>query len=147
MERIEGKVLGILQSREKGKARVSLDQGEFIAGKGLVGDRLFGLKPEIPVLEVEERRRLEATKEQGLCFKRFTETLTVGFTGSLPEAGDVLRIGEALFEVSSQRKRCFPECILVKEKKSCPLRAGVIYLKVKASGSVKVGSEIIKLKE
>ncbi len=147
MDRVMGRVQRILQTREKGKPRIALDQGEFIEGRGLAGDRLFDLKPEIPVLAVDQRRRLDEAEDEGLCFRRFVETLSVSLEGGLPKAGERLKIGQALFEVSTRRKSCFSECLLVKEKKDCPLREGVVYLKVIASGRVAVGSDIIHLGE
>jgi len=139
-----GTVLRILQSTEKGGPRKSLEQGDFVAGKGLLGDRLFDKKPEIPVLSIEDRRRLDAAVEQGLCYRRFVETLTVGFTREPPRPLDRLQVGEAVFEVSGRKKRCFPECVLIREKKECPLREGVVYLKVVQSGRVLVGQSILK---
>ena len=54
--------------------------------------------------------------------------------------GTLLSAGDAVFEICSVGKRCFPECSL--EQKPCALAGGCAFAQVKEEGSVRIGDEI-----
>ena len=136
-----GIVKNINLSVTRGKPRVKIDQGEFIKGEGLKGDSYFGSKVEVVMLPYVNRLEIENSEENGLCFERFLETLSIDFNDFKPRMGDVLTIGTAEFQVASLGKRCFPECEIVQKKKTCALSRGTVYLDVIKSGIVSIGDK------
>lgn len=82
-------------------------------------------------------------EDAGLCVKRYIPSIsTEGLNYSSLSKGDTLRIGEAEIEITEIGKRCFPECTLVQEGKTCNMKRNCAFAKVIRSGSVIPGSEI-----
>ena len=138
-----GRVKNINLSVSKGKPRVKIDRGEFVMGKGLKGDRYFGSKIEVVMLPYTSRLEVDNSKEDGLCFERFLETLSVDFNDYKAKIGDVLVIGEAEFKVVSLGKRCFPECKILQNGKTCALAKETVYLDIIKSGSISLNDEVL----
>ncbi|MEA3422202.1 MAG: hypothetical protein U9Q80_00070 [Bacillota bacterium] len=138
-----GIVKKINLSVTRGRPRVKIDQGEFIKNEGLKGDSYFGSKVEVVMLPYANRIEVDNSKENGLCFERFLETLSIDFNDFTPKIGDVLTIGTAEFKVASLGKRCFPECEIVQKRKTCALSRGTVYLDVIKSGVVSIGNRVI----
>ncbi len=52
--------------------------------------------------------------------------------------GDVLHFGEAEVMITRKGKRCFPECALIKSKRTCSLMTDLLFGKVIKGGLIKV---------
>lgn len=137
-----GKVKQINKSMEKGKPRIAIDSGEFTIGKGLIGDSYYGSKIEVILLPYDCREKINNSLENGLCFNRFIETISIDFNDYVLGIGEILKIGTAKFKVVSKGKRCFPECELLKPKKICCLAKETIYLDVIQNGEIKVNDKV-----
>ncbi|MCL2270057.1 MAG: hypothetical protein FWC24_01810 [Treponema sp.] len=148
----------------KGDAGRELAEAALIENLGLEGDfhAADGAR-QVSVLFAETRNELAAQKEQGLCFSRFRENITL--RSNLPQEdlsqrrgdaegnnvhsmSDVLRsgmrftVGEAGLEIADEVKRCHEECPLHKAGRQCPLAAKNLFAKVVKSGIIRVGDVI-----
>ena len=146
---MKGRVERLFLSREKKTKRVEIDEGIFIEDYGLEGDAYSsrGAKRQVTVLPLEARDAVEKEEQDGLCFERFLETVRIsGIDSENLREGVILKIGDAVFEVTKHRKKCYPECDIVKSGRVCSLVKGARFLKVLSTGKVTVGDcvEIIK---
>ena len=127
-----GVVREIRISREKGRPREAIAEGYFEAGFGLRGDSHSGPgDKQVVILGIEGRRRLADSPEEGLCFRKFRETVsTEGIDLFHFPAGTKIRIGESVWEISRTGKDCYPECVLVQSGQICALAREVVSARV-----------------
>ena len=111
------------------------------AGRGFGFGKLPARKPgrELSIASVEALE--EVSGLDGLCVKKFmADLVTEGVDYRSIGPGTLLSAGDAVFEICSVGKRCFPECSL--EQKPCALAGGCAFAQVKEEGSVRIGDEI-----
>ena len=139
-----GKVREIRIRREKGKSFRSIPEGLFRVDFGLVGDIHSGPGPaQVLLLGREGRERLKDSPEEGLCFRRFRETITTeGIDLFKLPVGTRVKIGETLQEITRVGKRCFPECVLIGMKQPCVLSREVVMTRVLREGKICIGDSI-----
>ncbi|MEL5897855.1 MOSC domain-containing protein [Clostridium sporogenes] len=139
-----GKVLEIYICKEKGQARKSIGEGLFRRDYGLVGDAYSVNKNrQVCLIGIEGKEKLEQVKNDGLCIRRFKETITTqGIELYKLEVGTRIRIGESLMEISKVGKSCFPECPIIKTGKKCSLSNEVVFMNVTKEGIIKKGDNI-----
>ena len=105
--------------------------------------------PDLPVslMSVAARESVDRARERGLCFVRFTADITLECI-NLPPTGTLLKCGDLVLEILPERKKCWPECVLVQNKRSCPLKDGVRFARVVVPGALHLDSkfEIVKSK-
>jgi len=92
---------------------------------------------------------MDSAETMGLCFSKFHENMVIDEM-SLKTLTDAqrLKIGEAVLEVSSVRKKCYPElCKLALNGEECLLMKEVRFAKVITSGVVAVGMEVIVIRD
>lgn len=147
MKNLIGYVEAININVEKGKPRKSILSGKFIAGKGLLGDAYFGSKVELVMLPLNVRQEIEKSKEDGLCFNRFVETIMVSFKDYRPKVNDIMTIGGVKMKIISLGKRCFPECKIIAVGNKCALAYGAIHLEILVSGTIEVNDTIYLVEE
>lgn len=131
-------------SRGKGRPRQEIAEGYFQAGSGLRGDSHSGPgERQVVILGTEARRRLADSPGEGLCFRKFKETIsTAGIDLSRRPAGTRVRIGESVQEISRTGKDCYPECDLVRADRPCALSREVVFTRVVVSGTVRKGDPV-----
>lgn len=147
---MNGVVTAVFLSIEKKKPRIEITEGIFLEDYGLEGDAYSsrGSKRQVAVLSEEGRIGVVNEKLDGLCFERFLETVRFsGIDMSKLKPGTRLRIGEAFFEVSKHRKKCYPECSIIKSGRVCSLVPEVRFLKVLKTGKVRKGDSVEIIKE
>lgn len=114
-------------------------------GKGIPMESVLEMEPEagsrLSLLDSEVREAIRRNPSEGLCCKKFDANLTGSLQGIPLTEGTVLRAGGAVLKIVSGKK-CFPECSLVREKKTCPLRKGACFAEIQKSGIIRVGEEI-----
>jgi len=139
-----GRVNAIRIRREKGKPFRRIPEGRFKADFGLEGDIHSGPgQAQVILLGREGRERLKGSPAEGLCFRRFRETVTTeGIDLFNFPPGTRLEIGKTLLEITRVGKRCFPECVLVKGKMPCALSREVVMARVIRGGKIGVGDSI-----
>ncbi len=140
-----GRVEAIFVSREKKSTRIEIEEGMFRENYGLEGDAYSksGTERQVPVLSLEGRSAVQNEVLDGLCFERFMETLRIsGIPLHKTGTGTRFSIGRAVFEVVKDRKKCYPECDIVKSGRVCSLKTDVRFLKVIKSGVVRKGDPV-----
>lgn len=106
----QSRVKAVCASAQRTEPKVSVGQGEFRAGWGLVGDSHAGPpvanRWQIAVLALEDTERLNREKNLDAVPGSFAENLsTVGLDTSALRVGDRLRIGaEVVLEVEQLGK-------------------------------------------
>jgi len=105
--------------------------------------------PDLPVslMSLAARKSVDRGRERGLCYLRFTADITLNCE-QMPSTGALLKCGDLVLEILPERKKCWPECILVQNKRPCPLKDGVRFARVVVPGVLHIDSkfEIIKMK-
>lgn len=117
---------------------MNIDSGFLYVGCGLEGDAYS--KPgdrEVCIMSKTTIDKLNSYGD-GLCVKRFIETLLIDLDSELIMVGDVLELGDSKIEITKKGKRCFPECKLIKDNKKCPLVSEPMFGKVIQSGKIEV---------
>ena len=139
-----GRVKVIRIRREKGEPFQSISEGLFRVDYGLVGDIHSGPgKAQVILFSREGRKLLRRSEEEGLCFRRFRETITTeGIDLFKLPGGSRLKIGKTIQEITRVGKRCFPECVLVRMKQPCALAREVVFTRVIRGGKIEVGDPI-----
>lgn len=120
---------------------------------GKSGDFVRAVVPELreihlmrdEKLSIMSSEAIEKMKEMGysgLCMKKFKANLVASNIGMEKlEIGSTLSIGEASAKIID-KKHCYPECDLLRNKGFCPLKDGSAFLQVTKPGRVTEGSEI-----
>ena len=140
-----GIVREIRISRAKGKPREEIAEGCFEDEWGLQGDSHSGPgDKQVVILGIEGRKRMEDSPEEGLCFRRFRETVsTAGIDLFRLPAGTRIRAGGSVWEISRTGKDCYPECALVRTGQPCALSREVVFARVVVPGTVRKGDRVV----
>jgi MOSC domain-containing protein YiiM len=119
-----------------------ISEAQFIPDFGLRGDAKSGPgERQVCAITREGREAVNADPRNGLCFRRFHETLELDAAAEAGlEPGREFSIGEVRFKVSNAKKRCFPDCSIVQSGSICALPASVYYLKVLRGGKLRSGT-------
>jgi len=129
----------------KGDAGREIPEARLIENLGLEGDRhAKGGERQISLLLSECRDQMPAQNEQGLCFSRFRENISIRFLDPAAiKPGIHLEIGEArrqaVLEITGETKRCHEECALYEAGRPCSLAGLNLFAKVLKSGVIRVG--------
>jgi MOSC domain-containing protein YiiM len=139
-------VSGLYLCKVKKEPRSEIEMGNFIENFGLSGDAYSesNIEKQVTVFFEEGRDSLKNEPFPGLCFPRFLETLRI--SGARPEnfeTGTKIHIGLAILEVSMPRKKCYPECKIIQDRRHCSLSSDVRFCKVISTGIIKKGDRVI----
>jgi MOSC domain-containing protein YiiM len=132
----------------KGEAGKEMPEARLIENLGLDGDRhAKGGERQISLLLSECRDQISTQNEQGLCFSRFRENISIRFLDPAAiKPGIRLEAGEAeqqvVLEITGETKHCHEECALYETGKFCPLSGLNLFAKVLKSGVIRVGDGV-----
>jgi len=103
--------------------------------------------PDRPVslISLEARQAVDQAVMRGLCFNKFKADITIECE-QMPDTDAALAIGELKLVILPERKRCWPECVLLERYLPCPLIEGVRYAWVETPGKLCIG-DILKPEE
>lgn len=141
-ERIKIMKIAAIHLRKKDKTSAGVEKADAKPGAGLRG----GVMPtksgrELSLLAGELLPGLRTLG--GLCTARFdADVITGGLDYGLLKAGDRLKLGEAIIEITEKGKRCFDECAIRRRGERCPLPDSCAYARVEWEGALSVGDEI-----
>lgn len=146
---VSGTVCALKLQEKKGAPIEERDTLQLVSGKGILGDRHFGGGDmQVCLAEGECHAWMEAQQEPGLCFARFHENIcTSGITLSELSKGDWLKAGDALLEVTSVGKECFPGCPRRESGQECRLRSGCCFAKVIRDGKLALGDAVSRVED
>jgi len=140
-----GEVSRIFLCKIKKQPRIEIEEGNFLVNFGLEGDAYsnIGTEKQVPVFFDDSRFSLEEEPFPGLCFPRFLETIRIrGIRADRFKTDSIFKIGEAVFQVSKTRKKCYPECRIIQDKRHCALSRDVRFCKVLQTGIIKKGDSV-----
>ena len=141
---VYGTIAGLTRYAAKGEPGQTLESVRFLEGLGMEGDfHANGGQRQISLLSLEERRRMNARAEHGLCFERYRENILIdGIPPACFTPGVKLKTGEVVLEISGVSKRCFEECSLFSRGQSCILAGQHRFAKVIRGGFVHIGDRV-----
>jgi hypothetical protein len=99
--------------------------------------------PDRPVslISLEARQAVDEAVLRGLCFKKFMADITLKCK-QMPDTDAILVFGELKLVILPERKRCWPDCILLEKNLPCPLIDGVRYARVESPGKLCLGDSL-----
>lgn len=103
--------------------------------EGMVGVERKNPDRPVSLISLEARQTVNQATLRGLCYKKFTADITLECE-QMPETNTLLGSGELLLGILPERKRCWPECILLEKNLPCPLIDGVRYAWVESPGAL-----------
>lgn len=113
--------------------------------EGMVGVKRKNPDRPVSIMTLSARQEVDQAALRGLCYRKFTADITLD-CDSLPDTGEVISAGELQLGILPERKRCWPECILLEKDLPCPLIEGVRYAWVETPGSLCLGDSFKILK-
>jgi cyclic pyranopterin phosphate synthase len=133
---------------DKGTKGQQLAEATLIKDLGMQGDcHAIGGERQLTLISKKAKDWLNSSVTKGLCFTKFHENVVIKEMSfeTLPDP-QRFKIGEAVLELSSVRKKCYPElCKLAQKGEECLLMQEVRFAKVITSGVVAVGMEVIMI--
>ena len=131
---------------EIAKLRIKTEEGEklvsslfLVAGLGIEGDKKAKGGDRQICLADEDELTTYRQKDLGLCVNRFMPNIsTRNLDYKNLQIGTQLNIGNAVIEITSTNKKCFPECELIKAHTTCEIAHSCAFAKVLTSGEVTV---------
>lgn len=114
-----------------------MDCARFTA-EGMEGGIRKDPNRPVSLISLSARQEVDEAVLRGLCFKKFKADITV-VCDEMPATGAILVSGDLRLSILPERKRCWPDCILLKRNLPCPLIDGVRYATVEAPGNLCLG--------
>ena len=96
----------------------------------------------VSLISLAARQTVDRATERGLCYKKFVADITMDCE-KMPPSNALLISSDLVLQILPERKRCWPECELLKKKLPCPLIEGVRYAWVEKPGKLCCG-DILK---
>ena len=124
-------------------AAVEEKELELIAQQGIVGDcHADGGLRQISLLTTKQKEWMEQQEVKGFCFAKFRENILLETDRKL-QVGDKLQLGEAVIELTENRKVCHEElCAMAKNDIPCLLSGGCLFAAVLQSGIITLASPV-----
>ena len=95
----------------------------------------------VSLISLSVRQAVDQAVLRGLCFKKFKADITLDCE-QMPATGIILGSGDLKLGILPERKRCWPNCVLLEKNLPCPLIEGVRYAWVEAPGSLCIGDNL-----
>ena len=135
---------------ERGTKGNQLNEATLIKDQGMLGDcHATGGERQLTLISTKAKKWMKSSETKGLCFSKFHENLVIEGISfvALPDCTR-LTIGEAVLELSSVKKKCYPElCKLAQNGEECLLMQEVRFAKVIKGGVVAVGMEVFVIRD
>jgi len=100
----------------------------------------------VSLMSLEARQSVDQAELRGLCYKKFTADITLECE-KMPETGTIIGTDDMKLGILPERKRCWPECVLLQRKLPCPLIDGVRYAAVATPGTLCRGDNLKVIKK
>lgn len=143
---MEGKVIAICASREKGTAKTEIPDAVLREGWGIEGDAHAGKwHRQVSLLALE---KIEDFRARGarVDYGAFGENvITEGFDLSKLPVGERLKIGEAVLELTQIGKECHSHCAIYQTMGDCIMPREGVFARVVKGGRVRSGDSVKRL--
>lgn len=139
------KVLSVNTSEKKGVIKNSVEEANFLEGKGIEGDAHCGID-DIKQVSLLANESVDKMRAMGLelIAGAFAENITTeGIELKTLQIGTRLQIGDTIQEVSRIGKECHTGCAIKQQTGTCVMPTEGIFTKVIKGGIVKSGDEIL----
>lgn len=142
---MEGKVISINISTEKGTPKTSVNPGILIEDFGFEGDAHAGKwHRQVSLLAIESIEKSKSMPTNGLCHGVFAENITTqGIELYTLPVGTQLQIGEAVIEITQIGKECHEGCAIQKTVGKCIMPKEGVFARVIKGGKVFKNDSII----
>jgi len=114
--------------------------------EGMEGVQRKNPNRPVSLISLEARQSVDQAELRGLCYKKFTADITLECE-KMPETGTIIGNGDLKLGILPERKRCWPECVLLQRKLPCPLMDGVRYAWVEKPGELCRGDSLKVVKK
>lgn len=140
---MQGKIVAVCTSKNKGERKVDVGTALLIEGLGIEGDAHAGFAHrQISLLSVASIEKMKQ-KCGELAPGDFAENLTVaGLDLPALPVGTVLRVGEVVLKVSQIGKECHQGCAVMQAVGDCVMPREGIFATVEKVGRVSNGDVI-----
>ena len=141
---MDGKVVAVSRSREKGTVKKVIDEGELVEGFGLKDDAHGGdWHRQISLLDESSINKMRG-KGYELNYGDFAENITTeGMKLYDLAIGTRLKVGEKIIlEVTQIGKKCHHDCEIAQTIGECVMPQEGIFAKVINGGVIKSGNPI-----
>ncbi len=101
--------------------------------EGMEGVQRKNPNRPVSLISLNARQAVDEAVLRGLCYKKFVADITIDCE-QMPPTGALLKSSDLVLQILPERKRCWPECVLLKKKLPCPLIEGVRYARVEVPG-------------
>lgn len=106
--------------------------------QGMAGVERKNPNRPVSLISLEARQSVDAATLRGICYRRFTADITVA-CDQMPDTDTILEAADLQLGILPERKRCWPECVLLQQNLPCPLIDGVRYAYVESPGKLCLG--------
>ena len=113
-----------------------------ITKEGIEGVKRKNPYRPISLISLEARQSVDRATIRGLCYEKFTADIIVE-CDQMPDTDTRIQSGDVVLEILPERKRCWPECVLLERELPCPLIEGVRYARVVKTGEICLGGTFI----
>lgn len=145
---LKGKIVALNISKKKGIPKTNVESVKLVADWGIEGDVHAGnWHRQISFLALES---IEKMRAKGLNVRpgAFAENITTEFV-DIPNLhiGDIVKVGNAEFEITQIGKECHSKCAIYYKAGDCVMPREGIFARVLKGGIIKVEDEIIIITE
>lgn len=141
---MEGKVVSINLSKEKGTPKQAVPTAVLIENYGLEGDAHAGKwHRQVSLLGVESIEKAKNGPTNGLCHGVFAENITTeGIELYTLPVGTKLSVGECVLEISQIGKECHDGCAIRELVGKCIMPKEGVFARVLKGGRLRAGDPI-----
>ncbi|MGL5634161.1 MAG: MOSC domain-containing protein [Sarcina sp.] len=138
-----GRLVAICTSEERGYGKIQIDEVELVEGFGLKGDAHGGdWHRQVSLLEKEKIEDFIARGGK-VKFGDFGENLvTEGIDLDTIQVGDLVKVGDAVLEITQRGKKCHDKCHIYKMVGDCIMPKNGIFAVVKKGANIKIGENM-----
>jgi len=146
MNSVSGRIIAVCTSSEKGTKKNDVGEAKLIPDFGMEGDAHGGFGHRQVSLIASEDIEIMKAKLPELAPGSFAENLTTeGIDLASLSAGDRLKAGECLLEVSQIGKECHARCQIFEQTGECIMPTKGIFCRVITGGYVRTGDLIERI--
>lgn len=140
---MEGRILGICISEQRGTQKHEIKEADMIEGWGIKGDAHGGnWHRQVSLLSCEKIEEFRA-KGADVAFGAFGENLIVeGFDLRKLPVGTRFSIGDVLLELTQIGKECHSHCEIYQRMGDCIMPREGVFTEVITGGHIKVGDSV-----
>ena len=145
---ITGKVIALSISREKGVSKENVPEVKVIEDFGIENDAHAGTwHRQVSFLDLKTIEKMKKLIGREIAFGELAENITTDADLSSVEVGDLIFVGECLFEVTQIGKKCHHGCAIFQKVGQCEIRTHGVFTRVLRGGILRIGDPLKIIKK